>query len=103
MQQLGFNGGICAHRQRQLPLWSGQPARSLDQLAPQGAQLFKMPQRCTAFRRVARSGQTPHLHFPVEVVGQQRGEYINLIACELLRRHVVHLRLRFQPGEHGLL
>lgn len=103
MQQLGFDSGVRTHGQRQLPLWSGQATRALDQLAPQGAKLCKFPQWCAAISGSPRFGQAFHLHLPVQIVGQHGGEHIDLVAGEFSSRDIIHLSLRFQLGEQALL
>ena len=55
MQQLGFDSGVRAHGECQLPLWPGQLSGALDQLAPHGTQLFKALQRSALFGGVAFS------------------------------------------------
>ena len=70
MQQLRFNGGIDAHCQREPSLWPGQPSRALDELAPHGAELLELPQRCALFSCISFFFKTAYLHFPVEVMRQ---------------------------------
>ncbi len=68
MQQLGPNGGICAHGKGELPLWTCQATGALDDFASQGAELFEGPQRRPFFSGVSDRVGTEHLQFPVEIV-----------------------------------
>ncbi len=53
MQQLGPNGGICAHGEGDLPLWMSQATGALDEFASQGTELLEGPQRRSFFGGVS--------------------------------------------------
>ena len=80
MQQLGSNGGICAHGKGELPLWPCQATGVLDEFASQGAELFERPQRRPFFGGVSDRVGTEHLQFPVEIVRHYGREHEGLIA-----------------------
>ena len=52
---------------------------------------------------VWRARMDAHLKLASEVVSEQAGEHVELVAHPGLDRHVVHLAVRFEFGEDALL
>lgn len=96
MQQLGLNGGVGAHRERQRPVWPGQSPGSLDQIHPAGAQTNERPPRYTLLSRGSRGFLGRYLQLSIQIVGHDGGQQPRLIGSESLARDVIHLGLGFE-------
>lgn len=94
---------IHTESQRQDPLWPGQPTRPLDQAPTQCGQALEFPQRRALFSGSTLFVADLHLKLAAQVVREDHGQQIGLIAEELAHRDVVHLPLGFQLSEDGLL
>src|SRR5215210_2808884 len=103
MQQVLSYIGIGAHRQGEPPLRVGESAGSLDQLAPQGFEAFKLPERGALGGGLSAGLVGSHLQLPVQIVSQHGRKQEDLVASECLGRDVVHLALGFQLGENAFL
>ena len=103
MHQLRFDSGVRTHGECQLPLWPSQPSGTLNQFAPHGAQLFKVPQQCAHFGGIAFFFKANYLHFPVEIVRQYGRERKGLVADSCTIGHIVYLHLRLEFGEYAFL
>lgn len=103
MQQLGLNGGVGAHRERQRPVWPSQPSGTLDQVHPAGTQTHERPPRHALFSRGSRRFLGRHLQLSIQIVGHDRRQEPALIGRESLARDVVHLSLGFELGKDRLL
>ena len=103
MQQLLLNSSIGTHRQLELPLGTCQAASSLDDLVPKGIEPFKGPQRSALFSAPSVWWVGDHVQFTVEIVCQDRRQYVDSIASLSPGRHIVHLDLGFELSEQPFL
>jgi len=103
MQQLGSDGGICAHGEGELSLWTCQAPGALDEFASQVTELFEGPQRRTFFGGVSDWFGAEHLQFAIEIVRHHSREHEGLIAGPGAVRNVVYLGLGLEFGEDSLL
>jgi hypothetical protein len=60
----------------------------LEQSSPEGVQFLERPQRPAFLRGMARGRAGHHLEFAEQIVGEQSGQKVHLIAQALPHRHI---------------
>lgn len=103
VQQVASSRGICADSQREDPVGASQSPGALNESLAYRGQLLERPQGRPFFRGCALGCAALHLKLPVEVVSQDCGKEIGLVAQQSSRRDIIHLALGLQLGENRLL
>ena len=103
VQQVASSGGICADREREDTVGAGQSPGALNESLADRGQLLERPQSRSLFRGGALGSAAFHLKLPVEVVSQDCGKEIGLVAQQSSSGDVIHLALGLQLGENRLL
>ena len=102
-QQVVSSGGVCAHCEGEDAMGTSESSGTLNESLADGGQLLEGPQRRTLFRRGPLGFGDLHLKLSVEVVSQDRGQEIGLVAKQGSSGYIIHLALGLQLGEDRLL
>src|SRR5512139_4095272 len=103
MKEIPPQGRIVRDGQGQFALRACESPGPLQDMVAQGCQLLEVPRWVSPLRCSPCLGLCPHLKFPSQIVGQDGGHQVQLIARETPDRNIVHLALRLQFSEDLLL
>ena len=103
MQQLVSDLVVGADGESQHTVGSGDPSGSLDEGSPDGVELVEAPESRAGGRGGSVGWLDGHLELAVEVVGEDGGEQVELVAGEGAGGDVVELPLGLQLGEDAFL
>jgi hypothetical protein len=103
MAEAGLEPGRSADGQRRATLRAGQAAGPVEDRVAKGAQPLERPQRGPPGCGLAAGGRGLHLEFADQVVGQQPGQQIRLVAQPGPHRHVAHRTMGLQFRENPFL
>ena len=103
VQQACFDPGVGADRECQETLWPTETAGAVQQGLAECAHLLEDPQARSFGRRASCARGGLHLQFSRQIVGEQFGQQIGLIAIEGTHRHVIEVAVGLQLGEDSFL
>ena len=90
MQQLGLNGRIGAHRERQAPIWARQPSGALDQSPSAVAEADERPPGGTLLGGVSLLLICGHRELAIEIVRHDGREQPRLVGGAASAGDLIH-------------
>ena len=103
MSELSFSTIVAVHGEDQFTGWANNAPGALDEGTPKGPDLPEAPQRGALGGRATGARVELDLQLASEVVSEDAGEHVQLVADPGLDRYVVHLAMRLELGEDAFL
>ena len=103
ISELTFSTFVAVHGEDQFAGWADNASGALDEGTTKGPNLPEAPQRGTLCGRAPGARVELDLKLASEVVSNNAGEHVQLVADPGLDGYVVHLTMRLELGEDTLL